>query len=55
MVWNIHKPESVLENEEHKTLWNFEIQTDNLISARKPDQVLTNKKTGQADYINKIK
>ena len=27
----IHKPESVLENEQHKTPENFEIQTNNLI------------------------
>ena len=39
-----HKPESVLENETHKILWDFEIQTDHLITARRPDLVLINKK-----------
>ena len=29
--WYMHKPESVLENETHKFLWDFQIQTDNLI------------------------
>ena len=26
----MHKPEFVLENETHKVLWDFEIQTDDL-------------------------
>ena len=42
--WYMHKPESVLENETHKILWDFEIQTDPLITARRPDLVLINKK-----------
>ena len=40
----MHKPESVLENETHKILWDFKIQTDHLITARRPDLVLINKK-----------
>ena len=40
----MHKPESVLENEIHKILWDFEIQTDHLILARRPDLQLINKK-----------
>ena len=40
--WYMHKPESVLENETHKILWDFEIQTDHLIPARRPDLVLIN-------------
>ena len=34
--WCIHKPESVLENETHKFLWDFDIQTNHLISVTKP-------------------
>ena len=30
----MHNPASVLENDTHKLLWDFEIQTDQLISAR---------------------
>ena len=30
---------SVLENDPHKLLWDFDIQTDHLISARKPDLI----------------
>ena len=40
----MHNPESDLENEAHKILWDFEIQTDPLISARRPDLVIVNKK-----------
>ena len=41
--WYVHKPESILENYMHNILWDFERQTDPLIPARKPDQVILNK------------
>ena len=40
----MHNPESVLENETHTILWNFEGQTDHIISARWPDLVVVHKK-----------
>ena len=40
----MHNPESVLENETHKILYDFEIQTDYLISARRPNLMIVNKK-----------
>ncbi len=40
----MHNPESVPENETHKLLWDFDIQTDHLISARRPDLIIINKK-----------
>ena len=40
--WYMYNSESVLENEMHKILWDFEIQTDHLISARRPDLVIVN-------------
>ena len=40
----MRNPESVLENETHKLLWYFEIQTDHLISIRRLDLIITNKK-----------
>ena len=40
--WYIHIPESVLENETHTFLVDFKIQTDHLISARRPDRVIVN-------------
>ena len=42
--WCMHNPESVLENETHKILWEFQIETDHLISARRPDLITVNKK-----------
>ena len=38
------KPESIQENETHKIPWDFEIQTNHLISARRPNVVVVNKK-----------
>ena len=32
--WYIHNPESVLENETHKILWDFEINNKNKRSGR---------------------
>ena len=40
----MHNPDSVPEIETHKILWDFEIQTDHLIPARRPDLVLIKKK-----------
>ena len=40
----MHKPECVHENEMHKLHWDFEMQTDHLILARRPDIVIVNKK-----------
>ena len=39
----MHNSESVLENEAHKRLWDFEIQTNTNISPRQPDLVIINK------------
>ena len=36
--------ESVLNNGTHKFLWDFEVQTDNLIPARRPDLAIVNNK-----------
>ena len=40
----MHKPESVLENETHKIIWDFQIKTDHLIPARRPDLMIVNRK-----------
>ena len=39
----MHNQESVVENETYKLLSDFEIQTDHLISTRRPDLVIVNK------------
>ena len=38
----MHNPEDVLENETHNLLWDFEIQTDHLILARRPNLIIIN-------------
>ena len=40
----MHNPASVQENDTHKLLWGFGVQTDHLISARRPDLIIINKK-----------
>ena len=42
--WYMHNPAHVLENDTHKLLWDFNIQTDHLIPARRPDLIIINKK-----------
>ena len=37
--WHMHNLASVLEKETRKFLWDFEIQTDHLMSARRPDLI----------------
>ena len=39
-----HAPEGAVENEEIKVLWDINIQCDNLIEARPPDLIVTDKK-----------
>ena len=60
----MHKPESVIENEPHKIICDFEIQTYHQIPARKLDleSIRKNKRTGNlkdfvisADHRVKIK
>ena len=41
--WYNHVPDSVLENENYKLLWDFSIRTDHNIEARRPDLVLVDK------------
>ena len=40
--WYMHNPAPVLENDTHKLQWDFDIQTDQLISARRPDLIIIN-------------
>ena len=42
--WCMHNLAPVLENDTHKLQWDFDIQTDHLISARRPDLIIINQK-----------
>ena len=46
------KLESVLENGTQKILWDFDIQTDQRTTARRPDLVLINKKKRTYHLVN---
>ena len=48
----MHNPASLLENETHKLLWDFEIQTDHLISTRRPDLIKINKKEITCRFVD---
>ena len=51
----MHNPASVLENDTHKLLWHFDIQTDHLISARQPDlKIINNNKRRTCRIVNFI-
>ena len=50
--WYEHEPQSVFENEEHKTLWDFSIQTDHVIEARRPDMIIVEKKNNKCQIID---
>ena len=49
--WYEHEPESVLENEDYKILWNFSIQT-HVIEARWTDLVVVDKKRRTCKIID---
>ena len=40
----MHNPAPVPENDSHKLLWDFNIQTDHLIPSRRPDLIIINKR-----------
>ena len=48
----MHKTESVKENETHKVLKDFEIQTDHQILGRQSDLVIINKKKGMYRMVD---
>ena len=50
----MHNPGPVLENDSQKLLWDFNIQTDHLIPARRPDIIIANKKKKKKKRICKI-
>ena len=48
----MHNPAPVLENDSHKLLWDFNIQTDHLIPARRPDLIIINKKKRTSKIVD---
>ena len=52
--WYMHNPAPVLENDTYKLLWDFDLQTDNLISARRPDLKIINKKKRKSAKLSTL-
>ena len=50
----MHNPAPVLENDTHKLQWDFNIQMDHLIPARRPDLIIINKKKKKKKKRKKI-
>ena len=50
--WYEHEPQSACENEEYKILWDFSIQTDHVIKARRPDMIIVEKKNNKCQIID---
>ena len=50
--WYMHSPVPVLENNTYGLLWDFDIQMDHLISARRPDLIIINKKQRACKIVN---
>ena len=50
--WYMHNPASVRVNVTHKLLWEFDVQTDHLISAGRLDLIIINKKKKKENWQN---
>ena len=50
--WYEQKPEGVLENEDCKLLWDFTIQCDRMVEARRPDIVFVDKKKREIKILD---
>jgi len=44
--------ESILENDSMKILWNFNIYTDRIVEARRPDTVVVDKRNAETTIID---
>ena len=49
--WYMHNPAPVQENHTCKLLWDFNIQTDHLIPARRPDLIIISKKKKKRKFV----
>ena len=50
--WYKHEPDAVSENNDFHILWDFEVQTDHVIEARRPDMIVTDKKNNICKIID---
>ena len=50
--WYKHTPEQVVENTGFKVLWDFNVQCDRMVEARRTDIIVVNKQTKEAKIID---
>ena len=50
--WYKHEPDKVVENYSWKILWDFTIQTDHVIEARRPDVIIIDKTKNECKIIH---
>ena len=50
--WYNHTPERVVENEGFKVLWDFNVQCDRMVEARRPDIIFVDKQAREAKIID---
>ena len=50
--WYEHQPETVTENDSCKLLWDFSIQTDHVIQARRPDVIFIDKEKKECKILD---
>ena len=50
--WYQHEPETVIENEKSKILWDMNMQTDHVIEVRRPDMVVIDKAKNRWQIID---
>ena len=48
----MHNAAAVLENDTHKLLWDFDIQTDHLMAARRADLIVIDKKKRTSKIVD---
>ena len=50
--WYEHQPGAVIENDSCKILWDFTVQTDHFITARRPEIIFIDKKHHECQVID---
>ena len=50
--WYEHESDGILENEDYKIFWDFSIQTNHVIEARRPDLIAVDKKERNCKIID---
>ena len=50
--WYDHVPESVLEKDDYKLLWDFSVRTDHEIGARRPELMIIDKRDRSCQIID---